>query len=58
MVTYKIERQIEGDIDSINNYYTNNLEFPFPEDSIIKARELEANRFKTIQFSCFESYWL
>ena len=51
MIPYNIELQIEGDTDSISNYYVNNLQFPFPEDPIIRARKLEANRFKIIQQS-------
>jgi len=39
-----IELQLEGDTDRIGNYKAIYYEFPFPEDSIIKARELEANR--------------
>mgnify|MGYP006092732563 FL=1 len=48
MIPYNIELQIEGDTDKIGNYYMNNLQFPFPEDPVIKARELECSRFKRI----------
>ena len=51
MIPYNIELQIEEDTDSISNYYVNNLQFPFPEDPIIRARELEADRFRRIQLS-------
>ena len=44
MIPYNIELQLEGDTDRIGNYETIHYEFPFPEDSILKARELEANR--------------
>ena len=44
MIPYNIELQLEGDTDKCGNYITIHYEFPFPEDSIIKARELEANR--------------
>ena len=44
MIAYNIELQLEGDTDKFGNYITIHYEFPFPEDSIIKARELEANR--------------
>jgi hypothetical protein len=44
MIPYNIELQIEGDTDKCGNYITTHYEFPFPEDPIIKARELEANR--------------
>ena len=44
MITYEVLRQIEGDIDTCGNYITLHYDFPFPEDSIVKARELEANR--------------
>ena len=39
-----IELQLEGDTDRIGSYKAIHYEFPFPEDSILKARELEANR--------------
>ena len=48
MIPYNIELQLEGDTDRIGNYYINNLQFPFPDDPIIKARELECNRFKRV----------
>jgi len=44
MIPYNIELQLEGDTDKCGNYITTHYEFPFPEDSIMKARELEANR--------------
>ena len=44
MIPYNIELQIEGDTDKCGNYIPRLCEFPFPEDSIMKARELEANR--------------
>ena len=46
-----IELQLEGDTDRIGNYETIHYEFPFPDDPIIKARELECSRFKRIQQS-------
>ena len=51
MIPYNIELQLEGDTDKCGNYITTHYEFPFPEDPIIKARELECNRFKRIQLS-------
>ena len=51
MITYNIEEQLEGDTDKCGNYITVNYEFPFPDDPIIKARELECSRFKRIQQS-------
>ena len=44
MIPYNIELQLEGDTDRIGSYKAIHYEFPFPEDPIIKARELEANR--------------
>ena len=44
MIPYNIELQLEGDTDRIGNYLMNNLQFPLPDDPVIKARELEANR--------------
>ena len=44
MIPYNIELQLEGDTDRIGNYKAIHYEFPFPDDPIIKARELEANR--------------
>ena len=44
MISYEVLRQIEGDTDTCGNYITLHYDFPFPEDSIVKARELEANR--------------
>ena len=55
MITYNIELQLEGDTDKCGNYIATHYEFPFPEDPIIKARELEANRFRRIQLS-FSAY--
>jgi hypothetical protein len=51
MIPYNIELQLEGDTDRIGNYKSIHYEFPFPEDPIIKARELEADRFRRIQLS-------
>ena len=48
MIPYNIELQLEGDIDRIGNYFMNNLQFPLPDDPVIKARELECNRFKRV----------
>jgi hypothetical protein len=48
MIPYNIELQLEGDTDKCGNYITTHYEFPFPEDPIIKARELECNRFKRV----------
>ena len=44
MIPYNVEKQIEGDTDRIGSYKAIHYEFPFPEDPIIKTRELEANR--------------
>ena len=51
MIPYNVEIQLEGDTDRIGNYLMNNLQFPLPDDPIIKAKELECNRFKKIQQS-------
>ena len=51
MIRYNIELQLEGDTDRIGNYLMNNLQFPLPDDPVIKARELECSRFKRIQQS-------
>ena len=51
MIPYNIELQLEGDTDKCGNYITRLYEFPFPDDPIIKARELEWSRFKRIQQS-------
>jgi len=51
MIPYNIELQLEGDIDRIGSYKAIHYEFPFPDDPIIKARELECSRFKRIQQS-------
>ncbi len=51
MIPYNIELQLEGDTDRIGNYLMNNLQFPLPDDPVIKARELEADRFRRIQLS-------
>ena len=48
MIPYNIELQLEGDTDRIGNYKAIHYEFPFPEDPIIKARELECSRFKRV----------
>jgi hypothetical protein len=47
----EIWRQIEGDTEKDTNWQLVNYEFPFPDDPIIKARELECSRFKRIQQS-------
>jgi hypothetical protein len=46
MTMNKIWQEIEGDTEKDTNWQLVNYEFPFPEDPIIKARELEADRFK------------
>jgi hypothetical protein len=51
MIPYNIELQLEEDTDKIGNYLMNNLQFPLPDDPVIKARELECSRFKKIQQS-------
>ena len=55
MIPYNIELQLEGDTDRIGSYKAIHYEFPFPEDPIIKARELECSRFKRIQQSFVNS---
>ena len=44
MIPYNVLQQLEGDTDKHSNYKAIIYDFPFPEDSILKARELEANR--------------
>jgi hypothetical protein len=51
MITYEMLQQVEEDTDKIGNYLMNNLQFPLPDDPVIKARELECSRFKKIQQS-------
>ena len=51
MITYEMLQQVEEDTDKIGNYLMNNLQFPLPDDPVIKARELEADRFRRIQLS-------
>ena len=55
MIPYNIELQLEGDTDRIGSYKAIHYEFPFPEDPVIKARELECSRFKRVQQSFVNS---
>jgi len=48
MIPYNVLQQLEGDTDKHSNYKAIHYEFPFPDDPIIKARELECNRFKRV----------
>ena len=43
-----LEKVVESDTDKCGNYITKLYEFPFPDDPIIKARELECSRFKRV----------
>ena len=51
MIPYNIELQLEGDTDRIGSYKAIHYEVPFPEDPIIKARELECSRCKRVKHS-------
>jgi hypothetical protein len=51
MTMNEIWQEIEGDTEKDTNWQLVNYEFPFPDDPIIKARELEADRFRRIQLS-------
>ena len=46
MLSYKIEEQIERDIDKHSNYQLINYEFPFPENSVLIERDKEAKRIQ------------
>ena len=48
MIPYNIELQLEGDTNRHGSYKSVYYQDPLPDDPIIKARELECNRFKRV----------
>ena len=51
MITYNMEVQLEGDTDKCGNYITVQYEFPFPEESVLQAREDEKMRYQLAKFT-------
>ena len=46
-----LERVVESDTDKCGNYITVQYEFPFPEESVLQAREDEKMRYQLAKFT-------
>ena len=47
-----LEKVVESDTDKCGNYITLQYEFPFPEESVLQAREDEKMRYQLAKFTC------
>ena len=50
MIDYNTLQRVEEDTDKCGNYITVQYEFPFPEESILQAREDEEMRYQLAKF--------
>ena len=51
MIDYNTLQRVEEDTDKCGNYITVQYEFPFPEESILQAREDEKMRYQLAKFA-------
>ena len=50
MIDYNTLQRVEEDTDKCGNYITVQYEFPFPEESVLQAREDEEMRYQLAKF--------
>ena len=51
MIDYNTLQRVEEDTDKCGNYITLQYEFPFPEESVLQAREDEKMRYQLAKFT-------
>ena len=51
MINYNTLQRMEEDTDKCGNYITVHYEFPFPEESVLQAREDEKLRYQLAKFT-------